>query len=304
VKFLAFLLLILTFSFLESKAKVSDFKVLTLGNVKVYHSKQDSLVAKKVGTFVLVNFDKINYGVGNSQKDTVKIWIPFGEEDWNFLTGGKIPEWSGGITDYSKNRIVLQSQRKSGQKIEKVALHELTHLLLNYKVANAGYLVPRWFNEGSAMFFAKELSVEHAVLVSQAAIFDTLVSLKSIDKVLNFKSAKANLCYAQSVIAVDYLVRRFGKGIVSDLLTNFKTEKNFNKAMINSTGMSLWQFEEELKKHIVTQYFWYFLFGFDVYVWAFFVPLLFALAYLKKRKRAKEFEAKWKMEEILAQKFS
>lgn len=296
-----FTFLFLLFANFFAFSQEGKFEILTVGNIKVHYSLADSITARKVGTHLLVNYPKINYAMGNSQIDTVSLWIPFDQKDWDLLTGGKIPEWSGGIADYGKNRIVLQSPRKAGytQEIHKVALHELAHILLNNAVAKAGYLVPRWFNEGTAMYFAKELSFEHAVAVSQASLLDSLVSLSEIDKVMSFNSPKATLAYAQSVMAINFLVKNYKKEAIGNILGNFRNSKNFNDAMISSIGKGVWQFEQEWRTHIRTQYFWYFLLGFESYVWAFIIPVIFILAFFRKKKKRKQLEAKWRMQEIL-----
>ena len=157
--------------------------------------------------------------IGASAYDLVSVYITPTEDIYQQFVGKNFPDWSEGIASPSKNLVVLKSPDIMSEHadIGKIAIHELVHILLNKAVH--GNPIPRWFNEGLAVYYSGEKAFASGSLISKALITKSIIDLTEIDDVLVFYQGKAQLAYQESYLAVLYLFEQFGKDKVKEIIS-------------------------------------------------------------------------------------
>lgn len=181
--------------------------------------------------------------LGTRLPDKVEISLPLTRSEFAWLTGGRSPDWAGGMAYPNEDRIVVKAPQffEEGVTLTTLAAHELAHLLLHQ--ASSGQGIPRWFNEGFAQVLAKEDRSGSVSRLARAALADRLMGLPRVEDVLNFQNADANLAYAESHAAARGLLERYDWEVVRSILFTVGTGVEFDSAFHQCTEMEYeaWQ---------------------------------------------------------------
>ena len=275
----------------------SDWKVLNEDFIRIQYHSFDTEIADLVLLVVKKNFDRTAEMVGYGGPQIANIIISGSQGEYDQFTGNLMPEWSQGSTDYEKSRIVLKSPSFTGiigSQLTKTVIHELTHFLIG--AVAPPHTIPRWFNEGIAMYLGGEETFRAKINISSAVHTNSLISLNEIEYVLTFSGDRANLAYAESRAALSYLVEISEEAAIRSILAELYLNKSFESAFKKVTGMEPIDFEIEFRKKIRQQYRYYFLAAVGDYIW-FLIPGLFILAYFAVKMRNRQTIRRWKIEE-------
>ncbi len=92
-----------------------------------------------------------------------------------------------------------------------VVPHELVHLVFDTAVSNPYHFPPRWLNEGLAVYLSQGYDTSDRRMVDRAAADGTIVPLVGLVGQFPTSAERFFLAYAESVSAVDYLIREHGQ---------------------------------------------------------------------------------------------
>ena len=168
--------------------------------------------------------------------------------------------------------------------------HELCHLLLHRHIRS----LPRWLDEGVSQWvsggFAELFSEKRESYLRWATISGGLISLNAM--ALRFPQDEPGLvlAYEESRSIVDYIVFRYGKNGITNILTALKNGKPAPDAIMISLGTPLPELEKDWRQSIRT---WatglIFIMG-NIYSIIFFLAALGTVAgYVRYRIRRKRF---------------
>ncbi len=274
-----------------------EWKRLFASHFQIIYQKDDSKNAISLLATLNAAAPKISEKVGVPLPDTVFVIIASSEKEYRQFTGKNFPKWSQALASPSENLILLKSPRflhlDSGY--EKIAVHELTHILLNQAVR--GQPIPRWLNEGIAVYFSREKAFASNSLVSKALLTNSIIPLAEIDNVLSFHAEKAQLAYQESYLAVRFLFEHFGDEKVKSILQQLSNGSGIQNAMYYSIGLSFNQFEQLWLEKISKSQRWQFLMDFDNYLWLF-VLLIFLIGVFVVRKRNQAKIKQWEEDDF------
>lgn len=148
------------------------------------------------------------------------------KQDFSAVTNS--PDWAGGVYD-GKIRLPLGGMRRMSDQLAAVLYHEYMHVLVHFM---AGRRAPVWLNEGLAemagrRFYSPPLhNLQQAVQREGVLGWDTLAkpfSSLPADKVL--------LAYEQSYSLVSFMVDRYGRHKIPELLENIGKRKPWQDAI-------------------------------------------------------------------------
>jgi predicted metallopeptidase len=125
---------------------------------------------------------------------------------------GWVPTWSAAVAYPSLNLIIMKSPRvmKGGHMdLAKVFKHELTHVAVG-RAFRGREEVPRWLDEGLAMYESREWSFSRVSTMTKAVLTDSLIPLSEITTSFPRELARAELAYSQSFYLISFLVSKFG----------------------------------------------------------------------------------------------
>jgi hypothetical protein len=194
--------------------------------------------------------------------------------------------------------IVLRYRAGQTEALLQTARHEFSHILLHNAVPSTGDRIPVWFNEGVAMWVAREWRLRQSLEVAAAVFLDGLVPLGEVDSVLTFGSARAHLAYDQSALAVLFIIDRGGEGALEDLIADLREGTAFDVALHRVTGLTPAAFETAFAAFVAGR------FGFQAFamsgeaIWLYIVFLVL-LVWVGVRLRNRRTLARWKEEDPL-----
>jgi hypothetical protein len=199
-----------------------------------------------------------------------------------------LPEWGGGGA-LGPDTIIIPIDKDPilGMNIMRTTVHEMAHCVL--RRAYPRLQIPRWFHEGVAMTLAGELNFREEVILSEAALTNSLVPLLSIDSVNAFNESRAALAYAESHVAVRILLDKYGIDAVGAILSKGNRYNDFWRGFKDEMGMDDKEYNELVAQEIRSRYLLLFIFG-DEYLFWFLLSLLFvaglvATAIRSRRKK-------------------
>jgi hypothetical protein len=124
-----------------------------------------------------------------------------------------------------------------------VVPHELTHIVFDTATRNPYHFPPNWLNEGLADYLAIGYASDARSNVEGAARAGDLMPLHAI--LLRFPSTadRFSLAYDESVSAVDYLIRTYGKDALVKLIRSYSGGVSDDDAFSGALGVDTAAFE-------------------------------------------------------------
>ena len=115
--------------------------------------------------------------------------------------------------------------------------HELTHLVIDTAAGNPYHFLPRWLNEGLAVYESQGDDASDRGLVSDAVSAGTLIPLEGLVGQFPTSSDGFYLAYAESVSAVDFLFRTYGTDALVSLVKSYKAGRTDDEAFQQGLGV-------------------------------------------------------------------
>ncbi|MAE69815.1 MAG: hypothetical protein CME06_05035 [Gemmatimonadetes bacterium] len=159
------------------------------------------------------------------------------DENFRWVTGGLVPEWGTGAALSARRLIVIQysdQYERQPAELDRVLTHEFAHVLLGSIESN----VPRWFDEGHAMFRSQQPDPSMLLTLARAAVFDRLLPLPALADSFPESLASARLAYVESFDAVRSIEEWWGENALRWMLADLVAGSPFDEAMIRTTGHS------------------------------------------------------------------
>ncbi len=213
--------------------------------------------------------------------------------------GAPYPEYASGVA-YSELGLVLLTLAPvhpgSEQDLGEVFRHELAHVALND--ALNGKPVPRWFNEGFAVFASGESAFVRMKTLSMATVGGSLIPLHDLERTFPNDETKAQVAYAEAVDVLRFLVRREDAHRFRALIAELREGKAFDKAVLDAYGVELATLELEWRDDVSRRYtFWPILLS-GTFFWVIALGV-FVWGWRRRRRRDKVTLQRWAREEAV-----
>jgi hypothetical protein len=211
--------------------------------------------------------------------------------------GAPFPRYAAGVA-YSDIGFVLLTLHpvdpNSRHDLGEVFRHELAHVALHDAVD--GRPVPRWFNEGVAVFVSGEGSVTRLQTLWTATVADELLPLGRLERTFPTDAVGVSVAYAQAADVVRFLIRRQDQQRFTGLVERVRKGQDFERALNDSYGLDLATLEFEWREDVARRYtFWPVIFSGTV-IWVGAIGL-FIWGWRRRKKRSGVTLARWGREE-------
>jgi hypothetical protein len=156
-------------------------------------------------------------------------------------------EWVGG-TYYSDQNVILvfaPSGQQGVQIAQRAIPHELTHAVIHQVTDNPYGDLPQWMNEGLASRGEGQMLPPSADALSTAIAQRKLISLRALSGAFPVDSDEAQLAYAESYSAVSFLLDRYGRARVNQLLQVFREGVTYDDGLKRVLGLDQSQLDQE-----------------------------------------------------------
>ncbi len=173
--------------------------------------------------------------------DTIRIAVAFSRDEFERKTHGAIPDWGIGAANPDRQEIVLLiSDRSSSPKSIELVTHELGHIFLHNAVGDVA--IPRWFDEGFAQWVSGTMDFRQSSRLAVAVILGRTIPLSSLGDVNSWDADRAELAYAESRAAFNFLMRMSPNGSPVALIRSIAEAGDFEDGFSNATGMTIYRF--------------------------------------------------------------
>jgi hypothetical protein len=289
-KFITFMLVIAGIYFANAGYKIQ------VGNYSLHSVEKDSLIVKQLAKFVSQCQQKYSqFFEYNYQKD-VDIYLARSAEEYEKFNRPNIPDWSSGVAYTRLRQIILKpgSYYDPG-KYRETLFHEIAHMYITEVSQNSR--VPVWLNEGVSMYLSeKEISWQESIAIGNALSANNLVDLAAIDSVLLFRSARAEIAYLQSFLAVQFLLSRVGEKTIAQLIKDFSSSYTLDEIFEKHLGYSYFEFEIAWYDDLKSRYRWTSWLQFENILWFSLIIFVF-LAFFIKKYRNRRILKEWDKED-------
>jgi tetratricopeptide (TPR) repeat protein len=166
-----------------------------------------------------------------------------------FVDITEAPSWAGALND-GKLRIPIGGVTSLTPEVGRVLKHELTHSFLN---SLARGRCPVWLNEGLAQMMEPRSSSGYAAQL--ATIFQARkeIPLNVLEHpFLRFSARQAEVAYAESLSAVEYLRNRYGMGEILQMAQSIGSGVGAEQALKNGTGMDYSVLEQRMGDYLAS----------------------------------------------------
>lgn len=238
--------------------------------------------------------------LGRSVLDHVTVYVARtpGEMAGLAPEGAPFPKYADGVA-YAEIGLVLLTihpvEVNAHHDLGEVFRHELAHVAIYDAVA--GRAIPRWFNEGFAVFASGESSFTRLQTLWTATLSEELIPLRRMERTFPSDPVGVSVAYAQAADVVRFLVRRQDHQRFVQMIERIRRGQDFDHAMKDAYGLDLGTLEYEWREDVARRYtFWPILFSGSV-VWVGAIGLFF-VAWRRRKKRDKATLQRWEREEV------
>jgi len=178
---------------------------------------------------------KLGKDTGAQLKNPIRIYVYASTQD---LLGALIfpYEWTGAVTfsQYSSIAIGISAGNLTWGK--RAIAHELTHMVTHQVTFNPYNDLPRWLDEGLAVYSEGLLDVSFSTALRRAVDSNSLMSVRSLSSPFSANSDLAALSYAESFSFVSYLISTYGEDKMHALLDVFSKGSTYDNALQSVYG--------------------------------------------------------------------
>jgi hypothetical protein len=181
--------------------------------------------------------------------------------------------------------------------LAEVLRHELTHLALDEAVEDRH--IPRWFNEGFAIHESGELELKRLRVLWDATVSHRLLPLADLDRAFPADGSEVSVAYAESADVVRFLMRDDDRVRFGSLVQRVRAGTPFERALADAYSTDLRKLEFEWREEASHRFGLVPMLTGGGAVWTLIAGLA-AVAWLKRRRRARAKLAQWAREEAEA----
>ncbi len=280
-------------------SSASDYSEVNTAHFFFHFHSQDKQLMKPLIDDAEVLRDEIMKDLGFDFKEKTKVYLaPSFKKYQEIQPGGKVPSWSVAVAYPRIRLIIIQSPRATKSTsidLRKVFKHEFTHIALG-KAFSKREEIPRWLNEGLAMYESREWDFSRVSTMTRAVLTDSLIPLSEITHWFPFEVDKAELAYSQSFYLISFLISEYGKDNFHRFLKEYSGGKELNDVFADVYDIKWKELEEVWIHYLKVRFSWLPIVTSTTTLW-FLVAIAFILAYVKKKRANRLKFEQWEREE-------
>ncbi len=214
--------------------------------VRIHWYEGDAAFGKRALTIAEDGIAKAESLLGVTESDPVDFFVYADQQAFYDALGPGTRENVGGeaVADIRTLFALITPDEVNASWVGTVIPHELTHLVFDTATHNPYHQPPRWLNEGLAVYLSQGYVSSDRGLVSDAVASRTLLPLTALTAQFPSDRDGFFLAYAESVSAVDALVRDYGRDKLVALVRSYARGITDDEAFEASLGLDVGAFEQ------------------------------------------------------------
>jgi hypothetical protein len=163
-------------------------------------------------------------------------------------------EWTGGVAFTEFGIIAIGVPTDQLDWGERALAHELGHMVTHQITFSPyGAILPTWLDEGLAMHAEGETDPYLKSTLEKALTQQKLISVRSLSSPFSAKQELAYISYAQSQSLVEFLIQKYGKDKMLQLLSLLKEGNTCDEALTEVYGFNQDGLDKLWREYIINQ---------------------------------------------------
>jgi tetratricopeptide (TPR) repeat protein len=193
-------------------------------------------------------YDDLVRDLGYSPRNTIAVTL---YTQQTFLDVTRAPSWSGAIND-GKLRIPISGVQSVTPELARILKHELTHSFISQMSSNR---CPTWLNEGVAQMEEGKSSASNGQQLAQLFVAGNEIPFNLLEgSFMNFSAAEANVAYAESLAASEYIRDAYTMGEVARVLELLSQGSSTEAALRSTVHSDYRQLRDEMARALKEKY--------------------------------------------------
>jgi hypothetical protein len=291
---------IFLFILIPVQALSSDYQKASTRYFDFFFTEHDRGVIEQLARESDTIAEGVMSDLGVTPKRTIKVYVTMGNEFQKAQPYHNVmPDWVSGVAYQRLSLIIVKSPRAIKERhynLKKTFIHELAHILLGSTFRDNEH-IPRWLNEGVAMYESREWSFTRVSTITQAVLTDSLLTLSEITQAFPMERKKAELAYCQSFYLISFLINKYGRKRFHDFIRYYSKERMLEEAFLKVYGINLKQLEKKWFSYLKTRFSWIPIITSTSTLW-FLITLIFVYGYIRKKRKVGLTLKQWEKEDL------
>jgi tetratricopeptide (TPR) repeat protein len=231
-------------------AAESDFSLRESSHFNLHFEGKDTSEAFRRDLVAALDFDydELARDLGYSPYSVIVVTLYTQQA---FFDVTRAPSWSGAIND-GKLRIPISGVGSVTPELARVLKHELTHSFVSQMSGNR---CPTWLNEGIAQIEEGKSSASHGRQLAQLFAAGNEIPFNVLEgSFMSFSAPQANLAYAESLAAAEYIRDAYGMGEITRILEMLSHGSSTEAALRLTVHSDYRQLRDEMARTLREKY--------------------------------------------------
>ena len=214
-----------------------DWRTLASSRVTLHWYRGDEEFGQALFEEALEALEVLSRDAGVTVPRQVQVVIYGSRADLRGVLVEGAPEWMGAQAFADVGVVVISIPPEDLASRRRAVRHELSHLVVHRRVDTSLGDLPRWLDEGLAMYAEGELGDEFRRALEGAIREGRLFSLRSLCSSFPADPELACLCYAQSYSLVEFILEEYGQEKMGELLEVLDESSGCDEALERVLGV-------------------------------------------------------------------
>lgn len=220
-----------------------DWRLLSDQQVDLFWYGNSEAKARELLERAEEALDRLQREMGVSLERRVRIYVYNSERDMRRALSRRSAGYDEMVTtlgvSVGENTLLLLGSHRD---VAQTVAHELSHIVVKLATQNPYTDLPRWLDEGLAMYAEGKLPVDNQRALERAIREDKLISLRSMTS-YSGRASEVDLFYGQAYSVVAFLLKEYGPDKMRELLQVFAEGTLQEEALHRVYGFGLAELE-------------------------------------------------------------
>lgn len=214
-----------------------DWQMLSSETLALYWYRGDKAFGQSLFDQAMEALEVLSRDAGVTVTRQVKVFIYGSHSDLLGAIAEGSKEWTGGQAFPELGIVVIGVSPANLAWGRRAVAHELSHLVVHQMVDTPLGGLPRWLDEGLAMYTEGKLEPSYQRALERAIRGDRLITVRSLSSSFPTDSELAHLSYAQSYSLVEFILEEYGREKMARLLQVFAEGAYYDDALQEVLGL-------------------------------------------------------------------
>lgn len=231
-----------------------DWRSISEGKITLYWYDRNEEFARHLLDAATEALARLEEEIGVELAQQVKIFVYNSKGDMRLALHTRSRTFDEFVitlgTVVSEDTMILLG---AASDVEKTIAHELSHVVVGLATKNPLGEIPRWLDEGLAMYAEGELPFFNLLSLEEALFNNTLISARSLSGYTGL-AEQVDLYYGEVYTVIEFLLEKYGKEKMSELLAVFKKGAHQEDALQEVYGFSLDELDAQWRAWLYETY--------------------------------------------------